>query len=282
MPEPDFADELPPLPHEVQRYVDAFAAEERPAPGQRAASWAVIEQQVARGRRRVIGLGVAGVLAAAAAVVLLLSGVRGSILSRRAEAPSVQVPWEGSARESGGEVSRPGSARSGRHPDERAAGSPDAPEPDEPAEPVDSSALGSPGAVDPASEASDPRRSSAGEAPERPAVRPRAPAKSSPPSSDGTEPVPAEAEASSLAEELALFRRAKLALLEGSAAQALSLLDEHRERFPRGALRREGTVLRAEALCALGRTAEATRLRDRFLGQHASSPLATRMRSVCR
>jgi hypothetical protein len=82
-----------------------------------------------------------------------------------------------------------------------------------------------------------------------------------------------------LVAEVALLREAKG---ERAPAAALELLDRHAREFPNGALARERDVLRAERLCALGRTTEARALADRFTATHASDPLADRMENVCR
>jgi hypothetical protein len=254
-----------PLSAEVRAYVDAFADAEQPTHGHRAATWAAIEADLARERRRQwVWLATGGMLVAAA-LVLAMGGLRGSVLERAPAEPSVQVPWEGGGVHDGGavDVRR---AEGDAPPTERA--SPSGAEPMLPAEtgPMPASVEAEPVADGPVPAPS-------------PGARRRAAGKAV--GGDVT-PAPAPAEASALSEELALFRRAKLAERDGNPARALVLLDAHRERFPGGALQREGTVLRAEALCALGRAEEALALRDRFLEQHGASPLATRMRSVCR
>ncbi|MEM9456577.1 MAG: hypothetical protein AAGF11_20535 [Myxococcota bacterium] len=292
MPGSDSVDEPASLSAEVQVYIDAFAAEERPAPGQRATHWAAIERELAVERQRTAWLVATGVVLIAVAVVLLIVGVRGSTLLRVAEDPSVQVPWEGSARETGGDALRSRAGARASSPDQpRSAGMADGARQTGVAEEIDTSRRGTSPAVEPSGVGSALGRpgsggstaSSAGAAARRRGpARARSDAPVSDPSPDRSSSPNSSKSAPSLAEELALFRRAKLAMVQGAAQQVLSLLDEHRERFPRGALRREGTVLRAEALCALGRAREARALRDRFVEQHAGSPLATRMQSVCR
>lgn len=67
--------------------------------------------------------------------------------------------------------------------------------------------------------------------------------------------------------ELGLYRAAKLELENrGRAAAALSLLDEHRERFASGALRGEVAWLRVQALSRAGRIDEALSESERLLG----------------
>jgi len=60
-----------------------------------------------------------------------------------------------------------------------------------------------------------------------------------------------------LAEEVSILARAESELNSGRFASALSLLDEHRRRFPQGTLTEERVAARVSALCALGRGAEA-------------------------
>jgi hypothetical protein len=60
-----------------------------------------------------------------------------------------------------------------------------------------------------------------------------------------------------LAEEVALLSRAELALHSGKPAAALEVLNEHERQFGNGILAEERTAARIQALCALGRKAEA-------------------------
>lgn len=81
-----------------------------------------------------------------------------------------------------------------------------------------------------------------------------------------------------LAEEVALLSRATSALHAGRAQDALSALAEHQRQFPRGHLSVERVAARAQALCQLGRKAEA----ERELGRLSpSSPQAARARRAC-
>lgn len=64
-------------------------------------------------------------------------------------------------------------------------------------------------------------------------------------------------DADALAEESRLLREAQGSLRAGDAAHALALADRHIARFPRGVLRDEAHVTRVQALCALGRVADA-------------------------
>ncbi|MCA9650746.1 MAG: hypothetical protein KC501_12605 [Myxococcales bacterium] len=256
MPERDDAEPTP-LPPDVRDYLRAFVAEERPSPRARATTWAAIEGELRQDRRRLISWGVGGLLALAAAVLLVL-GMRGGGLERAPAEPSMQTPWEGRSEDGGAALER------GPEPastdDRRESPPPDhASSPETPSQP----------SPEPASAVTESR-----------AARRGAPRASRP--SEQIAAVAPEPSASTLAEELALVRRAKLALSRGETAKALEVLDEHRERFEDGALARERSVLRAEALCTLGRRTEAVAVRDAFLARHPTSPLAARVRDVCR
>lgn len=76
-------------------------------------------------------------------------------------------------------------------------------------------------------------------------------------------PVPAE---DALTAELALVSAAKQQLRGGQAEAALASLDDHAQRFAKGQLAGERDELRTEALCRLGRTADATALARRIGG----------------
>lgn len=60
-----------------------------------------------------------------------------------------------------------------------------------------------------------------------------------------------------LAEEAALLTRAEKAFHSGNLKGALALVDEHRKKFPKGALVQERVNLRMQVLCGLGRDGEA-------------------------
>ncbi len=60
-----------------------------------------------------------------------------------------------------------------------------------------------------------------------------------------------------LAEEVALLSRAEAAIHSGKPTVALEVLNEHERKFRDGLLAEERTAARVQALCALGRTAEA-------------------------
>jgi hypothetical protein len=84
----------------------------------------------------------------------------------------------------------------------------------------------------------------------------------------------------SIARELEQVEAARAALRAGSPSRSLHLLNEYAQRFPRGSLRTEATVLRIEALSASGDTAAASRLGNKFLAQSPNGPYARRIRSL--
>lgn len=81
-----------------------------------------------------------------------------------------------------------------------------------------------------------------------------------------------------LAEEVVLLSRATSALHAGRAEDALRALAEHQQQFPQGLLSVERRAARAQALCQLGRKAEAER---ELRGLSPSSPQAARARKLC-
>ena len=70
-------------------------------------------------------------------------------------------------------------------------------------------------------------------------------------SSAKTRPRPTKAH-TDFAAEVELLSRATNMLRTGSVSAALKTLDEHQQRFPRGTLRQERDLARAQALCAMG------------------------------
>jgi len=112
----------------------------------------------------------------------------------------------------------------------------------------------------------------------------------SPPSPDAVEDVhdavqpreaPVVVATDTLAAELELVRAARAALEGGHASRALSLLDAHESRYPRGTLAQERLATRARALCALGRVDEA-RATARALARVApDSPHLARLATTC-
>jgi len=77
---------------------------------------------------------------------------------------------------------------------------------------------------------------------------------------------------------VALLSRATSALRAGRAADALTLLNEHQHKFPKGVLSEERRAAKAQALCSLGRQTEG-RAELARLAPH--SPAAIRAQQAC-
>jgi len=91
---------------------------------------------------------------------------------------------------------------------------------------------------------------------------------------------PEEAPLESLEQELPLLQGAQRALRAGDLEHALTLLETHAARFPKGALAEERRAVHAMASCRMnagGARAEA----EGFLREAASSPLVERVRQAC-
>jgi hypothetical protein len=84
-----------------------------------------------------------------------------------------------------------------------------------------------------------------------------------------------------LAEEVALLSQASADLHAGRAAAALVVLDEHRRKFPHGALAQERTSARIQAMCALGSIKEAQAELARLARTSPRSPHLARARKAC-
>ena len=82
-------------------------------------------------------------------------------------------------------------------------------------------------------------------------------------------------------DETQALRDALSGLRGGQPQSALAALDAQDARFPHGVLGEERAVARIEALCALGRTGEASTRASRFLAQHPGSLQAARVRASC-
>jgi hypothetical protein len=85
----------------------------------------------------------------------------------------------------------------------------------------------------------------------------------------------------SLPEEVRLLSRAEQQMNDGLAGDALKTLAEHERRFPIGSLAEERMAARVQALCALGRTAEAKSDLTRLMRAYPRSPHLERARRVC-
>lgn len=95
-------------------------------------------------------------------------------------------------------------------------------------------------------------------------------------------PVPAKAGAvDPLAGEVAILSRAMTVLRAGSPAEALRLLEQHRQQFPSGRLVEERRAGRLQALCALGRRTEAAAELARLEREAPRSPHVARAKRAC-
>lgn len=83
----------------------------------------------------------------------------------------------------------------------------------------------------------------------------------------------------SLADEAQGLARVQRALRDGDTSAALALLDEQDRQFRGGSLAAERTAARALASCGSGR--DARQLAERFVADHAGSPLAERVQRKC-
>ncbi len=94
------------------------------------------------------------------------------------------------------------------------------------------------------------------------------------PATVSVRPVPRNPESDRLAEEVALLTRAQKDFHAGNFKGALSAVDEHRRKFPKGTLVQERVNLRMQVLCGMGRDreaqAESSRLK-RLAPGHANS-----------
>jgi hypothetical protein len=82
-----------------------------------------------------------------------------------------------------------------------------------------------------------------------------------------------------LAEQLRRLKQARTALRAGDGATALALLESYDAELHGTDLAAEATLLRLEALTAVGRKAEAAALARRFVAENPDSPMVDRARS---
>ena len=92
---------------------------------------------------------------------------------------------------------------------------------------------------------------------------------------------PARRVRDALSEEVAIMSRAETDLHGGKPESALKALDEHERKFGNGVLAEERTAARVQALCALGRTAEADAQLARLLRIAPNSPHTKRALQAC-
>lgn len=82
-------------------------------------------------------------------------------------------------------------------------------------------------------------------------------------------------------EERRLVNGAEAALARRDSDQAFSLLYEHATKFPNGKLAALRQAVHIQALCRVGKTAEARHEAASFLANSPASPLANQVRSAC-
>ncbi len=129
-------------------------------------------------------------------------------------------------------------------------------------------------------------RSSGGEEvaqPTEPTVTPEAPvvATAMPRAPGHAAPVAPPHRADDAFEEIALLAKIQAALRVDDAPLALSLVDEHARRFPRGALAPEREGARVLATCSRSAAPQRQALGRVYLEDHPRSPLAARVRAAC-
>ena len=90
----------------------------------------------------------------------------------------------------------------------------------------------------------------------------------------------ATARAESITAELKAIDAARSALAAGDEARALTLLDDHARRFPRGRLQLEAEVLRIEAMARSGNAAAARTRAKAFVDRHPNSVFTPRVRRL--
>jgi hypothetical protein len=94
-------------------------------------------------------------------------------------------------------------------------------------------------------------------------------------------PVVVPAAPDTLAEETRALRAAVGMLRDAKGDQALAALDAQDSLYAGGALGEERAATRIDALCLLGRTAEARAAATRFLDAHPRSVLAAHVQASC-
>jgi hypothetical protein len=102
----------------------------------------------------------------------------------------------------------------------------------------------------------------------------------SPPIASNTLEAPPPPVSDALAAEVAVLQRARAAILERRASDALGAIDDYSRAFPTGVLAMEAAVLRIEALALSGDLERARRFGEAFLVAHPDTPDATRIRSL--
>ncbi len=85
-----------------------------------------------------------------------------------------------------------------------------------------------------------------------------------------------------LAEELALVEKIRKAVAAGDHGEALTLAKEHRDTFPKGALRPDRLDLEATAYCARGQTERGRKLATQLRETWPKAPISDRLESTCK
>jgi hypothetical protein len=109
--------------------------------------------------------------------------------------------------------------------------------------------------------------------------KPTASSSHSAPVSESAGDLQAAPKVDTLAGETSLLRDADQALRSGNAARALSLLEEHAARYPRGVLAPERNAERVIARCKLGQID--AKSAESYLALHPNSPFAARIQDAC-
>jgi hypothetical protein len=92
--------------------------------------------------------------------------------------------------------------------------------------------------------------------------------------------VTSEADADTMADELAVLDRVRGLQAAGDSRGALALLDDYDHRYPSGHLRMEAEVVRIETLAKSGDRARASTRAASFLAAHPHSLLTPRVRAI--
>lgn len=92
---------------------------------------------------------------------------------------------------------------------------------------------------------------------------------------------PVAVEPSTLGEEVTLIQKARKALLAKTPREALTILRDHADRFPNGAMVQERRALLAIATCEANGPDAGRASAESFLSKHPKAALADRVRSAC-
>jgi hypothetical protein len=84
-----------------------------------------------------------------------------------------------------------------------------------------------------------------------------------------------------LAQELSLLHQALAASRSGNAASALTLAQQHAQRYPNSRLRNERDAIEVRSLCSLGRGAEAKKIAERLRARAPNSPVSAALQDTC-